>query len=133
MASLHLKIIKPEKIFLDDEFDQLIIPGIEGDFGVLPGHTPFITKIRPGLLSVFKGSQRTEYAIHEGFVTVENDEVTIVTEVIETPEQIDIKRAEEAKKRAEERLKSNKSDIDYRRAELALKRAFARLELAKKK
>ncbi len=130
---VNLKIVKPDKIFLEEDYDHVIIPGVDGDFGVLPGHTPLITQIRPGILSVYKGDNKKEYAIHDGFVTVENDKIVIVTETIETPDQIDIQRAEAAKQRAEERLKSNKSDIDFRRAETALKRAFARLELAKKK
>ena len=133
MAKVNLKIVQPHKIFIDADYDQLIIPGVDGDFGVLEGHTPFITQIRPGILTVINGENSHEYAIHDGFVTVENNKVTIICEIIEESNQIDIKRAEAAKKRAEERLKAQKGDINYRRAEYALKRAIARIELVDKK
>jgi len=133
MAKVNLKIVQPHTIFIDTDFDQVIIPGVDGDFGVLEGHTPFVTQVRPGILTVINGEDSHEYAIHDGFVTVENDKITIICETVEESDQIDIKRAEKAKARAEERLKAQKGDINYRRAEYALKRAVARIELANKK
>ena len=133
MAELTLKIIKPDKIYIEDEFDHIILPGVEGDIEILPSHAPYITQIRPGILVTYKGGEKTEYAIHDGFVTLENNKITIVTDRIESQQEIDVERAEKAKERAEKRLKDNKTEIDYRRAELALRRAMARLEIAGRK
>jgi F-type H+-transporting ATPase subunit epsilon len=126
--SLHLKIIQPTRILLDEECEHVIVPGIEGDFGISPGHTPFITKIRPGILYAYSKKKKTAYAVHDGFVTVENDTVRIVCEVIEAEKEIDRSRAEKAKMRAQERMSSSTPDTDFRRAEASLKRAVARLQ-----
>lgn len=130
MEKLDLKIIKPQETVLEDSFEHIIIPGKAGDFGIYPGHTPFISVIRPGILELYNGENVDKYALHDGYVTVENDQVTILCEVIEHKDQIDIKRAQSAKKRAEDRIKSGKEDIDFRRAEIALKRALARLDIS---
>jgi len=129
--SLHLKIIQPTRTVVDIECEHVIIPGIAGDFGVSPEHTPFMTKIRPGSLIVYykdKNRNKDIFAIHDGFVTVEKDTVRIVCEVIEIHQEIDKTRAEKAKKRAEDRMATTNADIDYRRAELSLKRALARIQ-----
>ena len=133
MAKVNLKIIQPHKTFIDADFDQVVVPGVDGDLGILEGHTPFITQIRPAILTVINGEDTKEYAIHDGFVTVENNNVTIICETIEEASQIDVDRAKKAKERAEERLNKKEDGINYRRAELALKRAVARIELAGKK
>lgn len=129
MDKVKIKIIKPQKCVLEDEFDHIIIPGKDGDFGVYAGHTPFISVIRPGVIELYKGDNIERYAVHDGYVTVENDIITVLCETIESKTEIDTSRAEAAKKRAEERIKSGKEDIDYRRAEIALKRAVARLQI----
>ncbi|MCB5230619.1 MAG: ATP synthase F1 subunit epsilon [Candidatus Cloacimonas sp.] len=126
--SLHLKIIQPYRTVAELECDHVIIPGIDGDIGVSTGHTPLLTKIRPGPLVVFQKDTKINYAIHDGFVSIEKDKIRIVCEIIECGDEIDQKRAEEAKKRAEERLKDTESDIDFRRAESSLRRAVARLQ-----
>jgi len=130
MEKLRLKIIQPQKIFLETEFDDIIIPGKDGDFGVFIGHTPFISVIRPGVMEIYSDNEVTKYALHDGYVTVENNEVTILCEIIERADEIDKTRAEAAKERAERRVKSNQSDIDFRRAENALKRAVARITIS---
>ncbi|MDP8220798.1 MAG: F0F1 ATP synthase subunit epsilon [Candidatus Stygibacter frigidus] len=130
MEKLKLKIIQPQKIFLELEVDDVIIPGRDGDFGVFYGHTPFISVIRPGVLEIYNNNELTKYALHDGYVTVENNLITILCEVIESADQIDKSRAELALERAEKRIKSNQSDIDFRRAENALKRAVARITIS---
>jgi len=130
MEKLKLIIIQPQKIFLETEFDDIIIPGKDGDFGVFIGHTPFISVIRPGVMEIYNEKEVTKYALHDGYVTVENNEVTILCEIIERADEIDKTRAEAAKERAEIRVKSNQSDIDFRRAENALKRAVARIDIS---
>jgi len=129
MAKLKLEIIQPVKEKITGEYDHIIIPGADGDFGIMMNHTPFITKIRPGILQLFVGDKSEKFAIHDGFVTIDNDVVKIVCSILERENEIDVKRAEAAKVRAEKRLKSNQKDIDFRRAEYALKKSLVRLNL----
>lgn len=129
--SIRVKIIQPVKIKTDGYFDHVIIPGCEGDFGVSSEHTPFITKIRPGILTLYKDNTTSKLAIHDGFVTVENNQVWILCDTIEEENEIDAERAQAARKRAENRLKSTETNIDFRRAEAALHRAIARLTIIK--
>jgi F-type H+-transporting ATPase subunit epsilon len=130
MEKLKLLIIQPQKVLLETEFDDIIIPGKDGDFGVFYGHTPFISVIRPGILEIYNDKTVNKYAIHDGYVTVENNLVTILCEIIERAENIDKNRAEAAKKRAEDRIKSNQAETDFRRAEMALKKALARIAIS---
>lgn len=132
MDKLHLEVIQPSKIRTSSDFDHIIVPGVDGDFGIDINHTPFITKIRPGILQLYKGNQIEKYAIHDGFVTVENNMIKIICEVVEKTNEINVKRAASSKERAEKRLKSSADDIDFRRAEVSLKRALVRLELGSK-
>jgi F-type H+-transporting ATPase subunit epsilon len=118
----------PTRKKLDDYIDSAILPGIEGDFEVLEAHSPFLTKLRPGILKTFKGTDTQIFAMHDGFVTVENDKILILSETCELKDEIDLKRAQRAKERAEKRLAElNTADTDYRRAEIALKRAISRI------
>ncbi len=134
---IHLKVIQPDKIKIEGDFPHIIIPGVDGDFGVLQGHTPFFTKIRPGILTLYNQNSKktTEYTIHDGFVTVDKDEVVIVCDVIEKSDELDSKRAHKAKVKAEKFLKNDAAnkEIDFRRAEFALKRALVRLDLSQSK
>ncbi|MDP8201958.1 MAG: ATP synthase F1 subunit epsilon [Candidatus Tenebribacter burtonii] len=129
MSKIHIKVIQPTQIRIDKECDHLIIPGVAGDFGISFDHTPFITKIRIGVLQLFQNEYCEEYAIHDGFVTVENNVVTIVCDTIEKKNEIDIARANASRKRAEKRLKSSEENINFRRAESSLKKALVRLGL----
>ncbi len=125
---INVKVILPSGIKIDQECDSVTIPGIDGGFAVLEGHTAFITKIRSGIVTIDINKNSQEYAIHDGFVTVEDNLVTIVSERFEKSDEIDKNRAESAMKRAKERLaQTNNSEIDFRRAEFALKRAITRI------
>lgn len=125
---IRLKVILPAGVKIDQDCDSVTIPGVDGDFAVLEGHTPFITKIRPGVLTIDINKSCTACAIHDGFVTVESDLVTVVAERLEKAEEIDPKRAEASLQRAKERLAQDKNpEIDFRRAEAALKRAVTRI------
>lgn len=128
---INLKIIEPSRSPIDDKFEHVIVPGVDGDFGVYEGHTPFITKIRPGVLTLYTGKkdQTIRYAIHDGFVMVDNNSIKIISECVESKESIDVQRAESAKMRAEKRIAAPNENLDYRRAEMALKRAVARLKV----
>ena len=132
MAELHIKVLMPNDQKVDTIADQVILPGVEGDFEVLDGHTPFITKLRTGILKVYKKGKPDLYAIHDGFVTVENNEILVLSENCENKAEIDLDRATKAKERAEKRMAeqpSQESSIDYRRAEVALKKALTRIEI----
>ncbi|PID28956.1 MAG: ATP synthase F1 subunit epsilon [Candidatus Cloacimonadota bacterium] len=130
MEKIKLVVIQPQGTKIDNEFDHVIIPGIEGDLGVYVGHTPLITKIRPGILTVSDSENKVLYALHDGFVTVEPDKIKIVCETVEKYNEIDVNRAQASKERAEKRL-SEGGEIDFRRAEASLKRALVRLETAR--
>ena len=132
MSELKVTVIQPDKIKIDGEYDHIIVPGIEGDIGISSDHTPLITQIRSGILFLFLDNEKLKYAIHDGFVSIENNEVKIICDTIEAEEEIDLERAQNSKKRAEKRLKSNDEDIDFRRAEASLKRALARINSKKK-
>ncbi len=132
MSKIHIKVIQPNQIRIDKDYDHVIVPGVDGDFGISFDHTPFITKIRTGVLQLFQNNKCEEYAIHDGFVTVENNIVTIVCDTIERKDEIDIARAKASRERAEDRLKSSKENINFRRAEASLKKALVRLELNSK-
>ncbi|OPX26635.1 MAG: ATP synthase F1 subunit epsilon [Candidatus Cloacimonas sp. 4484_140] len=127
---IHLKIVTPRGIFLEDDVSELVAPGKDGDFGVLIGHTPFISSVRPGILKIFKNDKPELYSLMNGFVMVDVDMVRIFTEIIERPDDIDLKRAERAKERAEKRLLEKREDTDLRRAEAALKRSIARIQIS---
>ena len=129
MGNMKIEVLQPYQIKVKDHYDHVIVPGIEGDFGVAEEHTPLITKVRPGILKLYKGNEEERYAIHDGFVTVENNVVKIVCETIEKEDEIDISRAEAARVRAEKRLKSTEGEIDFRRAEIALKKALVRIKI----
>lgn len=126
---IHLRITTPLGNFLEADVSELIAPGIEGDFGVRYGHTPFLTSIRPGVLRIYIDKSLQKCAIHNGFVVVDPSEIHILTESIEKPEDIDKQRAEKAKQRAETLLREKKEGTDFRQAEYALQRAAARLEV----
>lgn len=129
MSKIHIKVIQPTQIRIDAEYDHIIVPGVDGDFGISFDHTPFITKIRTGVLQLFQNDKSEDFAIHDGFVSVENNVVTIICDTIEKKDEIDAARARASKERAEKRLKSNEENINFRRAEASLKKALVRLEL----
>ena len=128
MSKIHIEIVRPSGKKLDTLVDTVIVPGVDGDFEIMVNHTPFITKVRPGTLITNNEGKEEKYAIHDGFITVENNEIIIISETIESKNEIDISRAEAAKERAEKRLFGDKKDnVDFRRAEIALHRAIARI------
>ncbi len=111
MSKIKIEVLQPNKIKIKDEYDHVIVPGTEGDFGVSEEHTPFITKMRPGILKLYKGNQEERYAIHDGFVTVENNVVTIVCDTIEKEDELIMPEPKHLKNRAEKRLKSAEEKI----------------------
>ncbi len=129
MASLHLEIVTPDSRVLSAEVEYVGAPGIEGQFGVMAGHIPFLTALAIGPLH-YKTVTQTRYVfVSGGFAEVSDNRVTILAESAEEAENIDYARAEEARKRAEARLSARADNISITRAEASLHRATCRLSL----
>ena len=128
-TSIELQIVTPDKLLVKEQVDEVEIPGTEGYFGVLPGHTPMLASLAVGEMWYRKGQEKTYLSLAYGFAEVLPDRVTILASLAERAEDIDIARAEEAKRRAEARLVQAK-DIDYERARTALMKSLARLQVA---
>ena len=123
-----LKIITPDRVFYEDEVSMVEFNTVEGEVGIYKDHIPMTMIIAPGILTITRGDGVKEAALHAGFTEILPDKVTILAEIIEWPTEIDLPRAEEAKNRAEERIKEHAPGTDMKRAELALKRAVVRIE-----
>ena len=131
--TFQLEIVTPERLLVSDAAEEMQIPGKNGYLGILPQHAPLITELGVGEISYRKGAQTQHLAVAWGFAEVLPDKVTILAEVAEKAEEIDVERARRAKERAEERLKKTGQDVDYTRAEIDLERAITRLRVAEKK
>ncbi len=129
-TQLHLQIVSADRSLVDEIVDEVQIPGADGYFGVLPGHTPLLALLGAGELWYRKGQENDYLSIAFGFAEVLPDRVTILAQIAERAGEIDIARAEQAKKRAEERLNRPAADIDYERARIALLKSLVRLEVA---
>ena len=128
-----LQVIAPDRVFLEEDADMVELTTTEGEIGVLKDHIPLTAIVAPGILRIKKDGQQKEAALLEGFVEILPDKVVILAESCEWPEEIDINRANEAKLRAERRLKSADAEMNEARAELALRRSLVRLALAEKR
>lgn len=135
--SIELITVTPERQLLRESVVEVTLPGADGQLGVLPGHAPLITELGIGELAyrTKSASEAVHLAIISGFAEVLGERVTVLAETAERPEEIDVARAEEAKKRAEQRLASASSDpdIDWGRAAVALQRSLIRIQVARKR
>lgn len=127
-----LKIITPERVFYEGQASLVEFNTTEGEIGVLKGHIPMTVIISPGILTITEEEEVKEAALHAGFAEILPDGIVIMAEIIEWPEEIDAARAEQARDRAEERLRSKTPETDVVRAETALQRALARIEVIDK-
>jgi F-type H+-transporting ATPase subunit epsilon len=133
MASqLTLSIVTPEREVVRAQVDEVELPGTEGYFGVLPGHTAMLATLTVGRLTYRQGTERTVIAVAFGFAEVLPDRVTVLAQMAERPEEVDVSRATAARDRAAERMSRLESDLDYERAKSALDKATVRLEIASK-
>ncbi|CDQ38308.1 MULTISPECIES: F0F1 ATP synthase subunit epsilon [Virgibacillus] len=131
MKTLTVSVVTPDGPILEDSFQMVSCKAESGELGILPGHIPLVAPLSISAVRL-KGENDTErLAVNGGFMEVRPDKVTILAQSAETPSDIDVKRAEAAKTRAEQRLQSKQDNIDYQRAELALQRAINRLHVAK--
>ncbi|MBD5394504.1 MAG: ATP synthase F1 subunit epsilon [Lachnospiraceae bacterium] len=126
-----LRIIAPDRVFYKGEVSMVEFNTTEGEIGVLRKHVPTTVIISPGILTITEPEGKKEAALHAGFAEILQDEVVILAEIIEWPEEIDVQRAQRAKERAEKRLQSKTPETDIMRAETALQRALARIHVIK--
>lgn len=131
--TFHLEIVTPERMIVSEDAEEMQIPGKSGYLGILPGHAPLITELSAGELSYRAAGQSHRYAVAWGFAEVLPEKVTVLAESAERPEDIDVNRAQEQKRTAEEHLKNGKSEDDFTRAEEELKAADTRLEVAQRR
>ena len=122
-----LRIITPDRVFYEGEVSMVEFNTTEGEIGVYKKHVPTTVIVSPGILTITEDGGTKEAALHAGFAEILQDEVVILAEIVEWPGEIDLERAEAAKARAEERLRSKPPETDILRAETALQRALARI------
>lgn len=127
--SLLLRVITPDRVFYENRVKMVEFNTTEGEIGILPGHIPLTVIVKPGVLNITEADGEKVAALHSGFAEILPERVTILAEIIEWPEEIDEKRAEAAKERAEDRIRTKSSETDLLRAETALQRAVARIEV----
>jgi len=128
---LLLEVVTPDRLVLSTEADVVVCPGVEGQFGVLPGHIPFLSALEIGEMYYRKGAQTEYLAVSGGFAEVTGEKVTIVAESAEKGREIDLERAKRAQERAEKRLAAAKTEnIDWARAEAAMRRSLVRTKVA---
>ncbi len=131
-SSLTLEIVTPERLLVREQVDEVQIPGAEGYFGVLPGHTPLLATLQVGQLWYRKGQDKVYLAIAFGFAEVLPDRVTVLAQIAERAEEIYIERAKGALQRAEGRLTRPAMDLDLERARIAMLKSLIRLQVAER-
>lgn len=130
MAELfQLQIILPNRILYDNSVSMVEMNTSEGEIGVYARHLPITTILAPGIVRIHEEGGIKEAAVHSGFVVILGDKVTLMAEVAEWPDEIDVNRAEEARIRAERRIGGAEAGVDIARAEMALRRALVRIEI----
>lgn len=131
---LRVDVVTAERVVYSDEgVDEVVAPGVAGELAILPMHAPLLTMIKPGVMRILKGGEETEMAITGGFLEVRQDRVTILADAAERAEEIDVVRAEEARRRAERILEERVAEEDLARAAAALQRALLRLKVAERR
>lgn len=125
-----VEIITPDRVFYTGDADMIEFNTVQGQIGVYRKHIPLTTVLDPGLVTIHEGDVQKVAAVHAGFAEILNDRVTLLAEVAEWPEEIDVARAEAAKERAEQRLTNKSAELDIKRAEFALHKALTRISAA---
>lgn len=133
MATFRLEVVTAERMVFSDDVNMVVAWGMEGQLGILPHHAPLMTVLRPGDLLIRKDNEEQYLAISGGFLEVRPDKVIVLADACEHAEEIDVARAEAAKRRAEEILKTRTPEVDAAAAEAALRRSLARLKVAEKR
>jgi F-type H+-transporting ATPase subunit epsilon len=133
MAKLEFDIVTAERIVYSAHVDVVVAPGVEGQLAILPNHAALMTTLQPGELVVRDDAEETAMFVRSGFLEVCDNRVTVLADVAEQAEEIDVERAEEAKRRAQEMLQQRGPEVDLARAEAALQRALVRISVAQKR
>ncbi|MEE8354064.1 MAG: F0F1 ATP synthase subunit epsilon [Dehalococcoidales bacterium] len=133
MAGIRLDIVTAERQVYSEDVDLVVAPGIDGEMAILPGHAPLMTTLQPGELLIRRGGEETPLVITGGFLEVRPERVTVLADAAERVEEIDAERAEEARRRAEERLGEKLGATDLAHAEAALHRSLVRLRVIQKR
>ncbi|MDI3340555.1 MAG: F0F1 ATP synthase subunit epsilon [Sphaerobacter sp.] len=134
MAKLSVEVVTGERVvYQEDDVDMVVAPGADGALGILPRHAPLISLLSLGEMRVIKGGQEQSLAVFGGFIEVAQNRVRVLADTAERAEEIDLARAEEARRRAEARLSRQRADIDLVRAELALRRSLIRLRVGQRR
>jgi F-type H+-transporting ATPase subunit epsilon len=131
MAQLQLEVVTPERRVLSEEVDNVVVPGLGGELGILPGHTPLISQLQTGVLSYAQGGRTSQLHVSGGFLEVRDDHVSVLAEIAERPEEIDAASARVAREHVEKRLSSwSGTEEDLEEARIEFDRATVRLQLA---
>ncbi|HEY7680262.1 MAG TPA: F0F1 ATP synthase subunit epsilon, partial [Terriglobia bacterium] len=130
---LLLRVVTPSRQIVREDVEEVQAPGREGYLGILPGHAPLISELKPGEFTYRQGKTVRSLAVGGGLLEVLPEQVTVLAETAETPEDIDIARAQAARERAEKRLRSSNPETDIQRATVALERALIRLQIASRR
>jgi F-type H+-transporting ATPase subunit epsilon len=133
MSTFKLEIVTAEKATFSDDVNALVAPGIAGELGILPHHTPLMTMLQPGELRIRKGADEVVMSVSGGFLEVRPDRVVILADAAERAEEIDVERAQAARRRAEERMKGGVGKQDAALLEAALRRATVRIKVGEKR
>lgn len=129
-SHLTLELVTPDRAIVHEQVDEVEVPGADGYFGVLPGHTPLLAMLQVGVLWYRKGQEKYYLSVAFGFAEVQPDRVTILAQLAERAEEIDVARAEAARKRVEARMARPVVDMDFERARIALLKSLVRLQAA---
>lgn len=130
--TLHIRIITPENIVLDQDVDEVVLPTTSGEIAVLPNHVPVVTQIAPGVMLVKSHGKEDPIAIDGGFVQITDKDITILADFATHARDISVAKAEEAKRAAEKALQEKKSDVDFAAAEAEFRRAILELKAAQR-
>jgi F-type H+-transporting ATPase subunit epsilon len=133
MGQVHLEVVTPEKILINQDVDAVTLPGSLGEFGVLAGHVPFLSGIVPGELRFTAGGKTERFAVASGFAEVSENKLSVLVDAAERAQDVDLERARKALERARERIaRRGEEGLDFARAEAALRRAIARIKVGEK-
>ena len=125
--SFEVRIITPTRVFYEGTAEMIEFNTVEGEIGVYKNHIPLTTVIAPGIVVITEGDEKKKAAVHAGFAEILSDKVTILAEVAEWPDEIDVDRAMAARDRAEKRLAEKDAGLDVMRAEMALRKSLVRI------
>ena len=133
MAPMRLDVITAEREVLSDEVDLIVAPGSEGELGILPSHSPLMTTLREGELTIRKAGEDSYLAVTGGFLEVMDNVVTVLADACERSDEINEERAQEAMRRAQQRIDARTSDMDLERAMASMRRAQLRIRVARRR